>query len=180
MYMKVYDVDDGVQCTVCNYLCRYSNAHLRALAREYCRAHASAIRTANGGKDTPESVRLDHAKCSKTFIRDNFLKPCTFDLGENCLPALTKKSDLSYKRAAAACPTRASTMARKFMQHLRECIEKGVFPSYGPDLEDIENWDEIGFDPWGHAFPTFKLFQERRERRFSARHGEHTSFWVTG
>mmetsp|Transcript_6057 Transcript_6057/g.9150 ORF Transcript_6057/g.9150 Transcript_6057/m.9150 type:complete len:83 (+) Transcript_6057:373-621(+) len=37
-------------------------------------------------------------------------------------------------------------MAHKFLSNIRECVEKEVFPSYRPDLGDVENWDEIGLD----------------------------------
>ena len=80
MYMKVYDVDDGVQCTVCNYLCRYNNAHMQALAREYCRAHASAIRTANGGKDTRSRYALIMQNAVKPLFETTFSNPALLTL----------------------------------------------------------------------------------------------------
>jgi len=157
----------------------YSRSEMSEFAVQYCHQYADAVTAANGGVATNQSERLRKAKCGKNFLKDNFLTPKDYEWAENTRPTISKTSEISFRRAEAADPTRQSTMARKFLAHMADCINSGTLPKGGPGGEDVEDWDEIGFDPWGRAYKTFSLFKDGKERRFSARHGERAPFWVT-
>lgn len=151
--------------------------------RKFCETTAQSMIDDNNGEDTAESERYKKAKCCRNFIKDNFMNPSKYQLHE-CVgtanPKLSKNSDMSFKRAAAAAdPTRSSTMTRMFKAHVNDLIRRGVFPPEGPEAANVEDWDEIGFDPWGRSHKVFSLFKTVNERRMNLRSGEHADFWAT-
>jgi hypothetical protein len=125
-----------------------------------------------------EAERFQKAKCSRAFIEKNFFDKESYQLG-GVNPRMTKNSDCSFKRAAAANPTRASVMTRKFQENLNMLIAKEVFPSTGPSPYQVENYDEMGCDPWGQMNKVFSLLRNIDERRMNLRSGEKAEFWAS-
>jgi len=76
---------------------------------------------------------------------------------ENTRSTISKAFEMWFRRAEAADPTQQSTMTRKLLMDMADCIHSGALPKGRPDGEDVEDLDEIGFDPWRRVFKTVSL-----------------------
>jgi hypothetical protein len=146
-----------------------------AYLMDYCASKARELETENDDCETALSKRLKTAKISRHFIKSNFGSGCDIEM-VGAKAKYTKNSEMSFKRAAAACPTRSSTMTRKFQDGLAALIARGVFPPEGPKPSQVEGMDEMGFDAWGKVGKVCSYFKRRGERRMCHRHGEHAPF----
>lgn len=118
----------------------YSTARLQQRLGELITVQSQA-------KDGEDAVISSSQLPSKQFVREN-MKRAAESL--STVVKMRKTSKYSAKRAQASNPFYALEMQTKILAMYKKHFEEGILLTRQPNVDQINNGDEIGFDPNGH------------------------------
>jgi hypothetical protein len=115
--------------------------------------------------------------CNREFVRRN----CNRLNRDGAIGSFTRDSNLCSKRAKAADPILTSVMTAHFLKFYAELYEAGELATPLPNTDQVNNGDEIGFDPNGKFSRTLHYCPEGKPppRSFRLHKGERAPFWAT-